>query len=142
MKATISFGCQALSKINEKATAKATNIPTIETKSVASPTNNFNGNETRKSSCRKREMRMDKNMMMEMIEQIIATASEIMKTVKLLRFMKIGVPVSPLPPGTVKAAAKTMVAIKVATSMQEVAVLRAAPDTLSNDFGIISFSTW
>nr|GLL49117.1 hypothetical protein CR513_04767 [Ipomoea trifida] len=142
MKATISFGCQALSKIKEKATAKATNIPTIETKSVVSPTNNFNGNDTRKSSCRKREMRMDKNMMMEMIEQIIATASEIMKTVKLLRFMKTGVPVSPLPPGTVKAAAKTMVAIKVATSMQEVAVLRAAPDTLSNDFGIISFSTW
>nr|GLL49116.1 hypothetical protein CFOL_v3_17882 [Ipomoea trifida] len=60
-------------------------------------------------------MRMDKNVRIDTIEKIIATASDIVKTVKLVRFINLGMPVlSSLPPGAVKAAENATVAIKAA----------------------------
>ncbi|KAG5621858.1 hypothetical protein H5410_007076 [Solanum commersonii] len=60
---------------------------------------------------------------MEMIELNRATASDMTKTTNPLNFSNIGIPLSSLlPPGTVKPAAKTIVAIKVATIIQEFAV--------------------
>ncbi|KAK6797040.1 hypothetical protein RDI58_004741 [Solanum bulbocastanum] len=65
---------------------------------------------------------MDKNIIMEMIELNRTTASDMTKTTNPLNFSNIGIPLSPLLPPTVKPAAKAIVAIKVATIIQEFAV--------------------
>ncbi|KAK6779204.1 hypothetical protein RDI58_021388 [Solanum bulbocastanum] len=66
---------------------------------------------------------MDKNIMMETIELNSATASDITKTINPFEFSNIGIPLLLLlPPGTVKPTANTIVAIKLATSIQEFAV--------------------
>nr|GMD95017.1 hypothetical protein CRG98_027575 [Ipomoea batatas] len=75
-------------------------------------------------------MRMDKNVRIDTIEKIIATASDIVKTVKLARFINMGIPVwSSLPPGAVKAAENATVAIKKA-GLEKSAVVEAAARNL------------
>ncbi|KAG5621860.1 hypothetical protein H5410_007078 [Solanum commersonii] len=86
---------------------------------------------------------------MERIELNSATASDMTKTLNALNSSNIGIPVSLLlPPGTVKPAAKTIVAIKVATIIQEFAVsfIHLSPSFSSSSkssgsIRVISFST-
>ncbi|KAK2441044.1 ankyrin repeat-containing protein ITN1 [Trifolium repens] len=60
------------------------------------------------------------NTTREVIEEKKATASDQINTLNLLFGKNIGVPLSwLLPPGTVIAAAKVIVAIRIATNMQE-----------------------
>lgn len=110
-------------KIKKKARTKATIIVIIATKRNKSPQINFLGNDLRKSSMENREVRMDKKERIEEVEEAKDTASAMAKILNKVSRTKIGIPVPcPLPPGTVKAAAKTTVAIRVATSMHEFAV--------------------
>ena len=94
-------------------------MPAIEMKSVVSPNTNFDGNDTRKSISVKRDVRIDKKINIEEEEENSAIASDMKNTLNQILFKRIGVPVSwLLPPGTVKAAAKTTVVINVATIIQ------------------------
>lgn len=81
------------------------------------------GSDTRKSSSAYLEVRIERKITIEIDEEKRATASDNRKTLNHSLFLKMGNPVvSSIPPGTVKGAAKTTVAIKVETSMHEVAV--------------------
>lgn len=110
-------------KTMKNAAENTTIIAAIDTKSVASPISNFLGNRRRKSFSVYREVRMDKKFTIDAEDDTSDIASDMAKILKETFSRKKGNPVSPLlPPGTVKAAAKTTVAISVATSMQDVAV--------------------
>ena len=67
---------------------------------------------------------MDKNIIIEAEEENSATESDITKIKNHFFLRNVGTPVSLFcPPGRVKTAVKTTVAMSVATSMHEVAVL-------------------
>ena len=120
-KVIITKGNHAISllKTTKQVALKATNMPTIEMKSVVSPNTNFNGNDQRKSISAKRDVRIDKNTNIEVEDDNSAIASNMKNTLNQIFFKRRGVPVPGLrPPGTAKAPAKTTVVISVATSMQ------------------------
>lgn len=107
----------------EKLALKAISIVAIEKKSVVRPMINLFGNVSTKSSSAYREVRIDKNIKIEVTDENRASASDIEKIKKDLSLRKTGVPVSCLlPPGTVKMAANITVVISVATSMHDEAV--------------------
>ncbi|KAJ0577225.1 hypothetical protein HanIR_Chr05g0233581 [Helianthus annuus] len=108
---------------------------TIERKSVASPNNSFLGNDSKKSRSAYRDVRIAKNMRIEVDEDIKETASAITKIMRAGSLRKKGIPVSWLyPPGTVKAAAKTIVVMRVATTMHSDAVCFIQSSPLFTNF--------
>ena len=58
----------------------------MEMKSVLSPNTNFDGNDTRKSICAKRDVRIDKNINMEVEEDNSAIASDMKNTLNQILF--------------------------------------------------------
>ena len=121
VKAIITTGSRRVSllKIKKQVALKATTMPAMEMKSVVSPNTYFADKDTRKSISVKRDVRIDKNINIEVEEDNSAIASDMKNTLNQILSERVGVPVSGLlPPGTVKAAAKTTVVISVATSMQ------------------------
>jgi propanediol dehydratase large subunit len=84
----------ALVYTKKKVALKATIMPAMEMKSVASPIINFEGNDFKKSSSVQRDMRIDKNITIEVEEEHSVIASEMKNTINQLLFTKIGVPVS------------------------------------------------
>nr|GMD03239.1 hypothetical protein CTI12_AA390800 [Ipomoea batatas] len=71
-----------------------------------------------------RDVRMDKNISVEVTEENRAMASDTAKITNNLSWRKIGFPVPLLsPPGTVRIAANMIVVIRVATSMHDDAIL-------------------
>ena len=73
---------------------KATTTPTVEMKSAVSPHTNIDGNDTRKSICVKRDVRIDKNSNAEVEDDNSAIASNMKNTLNQILFKRIGVPVS------------------------------------------------
>lgn len=73
---------------------KATTMPAIEVKSVVSPNTNLPGNDSRKSFSVQRDVRIDKNINIEVEEDNNAIASEMKNTVNQFFLKKIGVPFS------------------------------------------------
>ena len=73
---------------------KATTMPTIEMKSAVSPHTNFDGSETKKSICVKRDVRIDKNTNIKVEDDDSAIASDMKNTLNRILFKRIGVPVS------------------------------------------------
>ncbi|GMH23314.1 hypothetical protein Nepgr_025157 [Nepenthes gracilis] len=74
-------------------------------------------------------------MRTDIIDDKSANASETIKTINDVLLKKIGKPLlSSLPPGTENAAAKTTVAMRVATSMQDLAVSFIHFSPLSSNF--------
>ncbi|PKI52043.1 hypothetical protein CRG98_027575 [Punica granatum] len=79
----------------------------------ANPNINLFGSTRRKSSSAYRAVRIDKNIKMAVVEEKRAKASDAANNMKTCLFKNSGVPLpSTLPPGTVKAAAKTTVAMR------------------------------
>ena len=85
-KVIITKGNHAISllKTTKQVALKATNMPTIEMKSVVSPNTNFNGNDQRKSISAKRDVRIDKNINIEEEEETSAIASDMKNTLNHL----------------------------------------------------------
>ena len=81
---TIGSGAISLLKAKRLVVLKATSMPAIETKSVASPNTNFNGNDTRKSISVKRDVRIDRNINIEEEEKTSAIASDMKNTLNHL----------------------------------------------------------
>ncbi|GKA44172.1 protein-L-isoaspartate O-methyltransferase 1 isoform X2 [Tanacetum coccineum] len=107
----------------KKLALKATIMLIIERKSVERPQISLLGNDSMNSRSAKLDVRIDKNMRIEVEEEIKETASAITKTMRDGFPLKKGIPVSWLyPPGSVKAAANAMVAMMVATTIHWVAV--------------------
>lgn len=106
----------------KKVTLKAAIIVTIETNNPIKPVMSFKGNDLRKSCSAYREVRIDKNISIEVEELNKDRALHKEKTIKEAWFTKTGVPLLSTPPGRVKAAAKTTVAMRVATTEQDCAV--------------------
>ncbi|PKI32873.1 hypothetical protein CRG98_046737 [Punica granatum] len=74
----------------------------------ANPNINLFGRARRKSSSAYRAVRIDKNIKMAVVEEKRANASDAANNMKTCSFKNSGMPLpSTLPPGTVKAAAKT-----------------------------------
>ena len=61
-------------------------MPSMEMKSVLSPNTIFDGNDTRKSICVKRDVRIDKNINMEVEEYNSAIASDMKNTLNQILF--------------------------------------------------------
>jgi len=119
----IEYRSNLLLKTRKNVAIKATIIAPIDMKSVASPIINLLGNVQRKFRSAYREVRIDKKVSKDEAEVTSDIASDMAKNLNAVSLRKTGVPVScKLPPGKVKAAAKTTVAISVATSMHESAV--------------------
>ena len=115
--------CNLSLKTRKNAATKAPIIAPIDIKSVVSPIINLLGNDQRKFCSAYREVRIDKKVIKDEAEVTRDIASDMTKNLNAGFSRKTGVPVSCiLPPGKVKAAAKTTVAISVATSMHESAV--------------------
>ncbi|CAK9149232.1 unnamed protein product [Ilex paraguariensis] len=70
----------------------------------------------------KREVRMDKNIIKEELDEKRASASDIAKTLKPVYLEKLGRPSPLFPPGTVIAAENTTVTISAATIVHDVDV--------------------
>lgn len=108
----------------KKVALNATSIDAIEQKRVIKPSINLFGRDSRKSSSAYRDVRMDKNINIEVTDENRAKASDMAKIMKDLKPKKIGVPSSlSFPPGTVKIAANITVVMRVATSIHDEAVL-------------------
>ncbi|CAB4313707.1 unnamed protein product [Prunus armeniaca] len=106
----------------------------MEMKSDASPTINFNGKDLRKLFSAYHDVRMYKNISMEVEEEKRATPSDIAKIRNAVSFTKFGAPVlSAIPPGMLNAAENTTVAIMFATSMHEFAVFFIHDSPLCNN---------
>ncbi|KAK0594941.1 hypothetical protein LWI29_002006 [Acer saccharum] len=102
---------------------KAIIIAAMAKKRDPRPIINFFGNDSRKSSTAYRAVKIAKNISREVREENRPSASEIANNVNAFVRKKIGIPLSStLPPGTVKAAANSTVAIRAETSMQELEV--------------------
>lgn len=102
---------------------KARTIEMMDTNNASSPIISFDGNLVRKSSSAYREVRIDKNITIDVTDEKRATEFDKINMSNHNFFLNLGKPiVSSLPPGTVKAAAKTTVAISVATSIHDDAV--------------------
>lgn len=98
-------------------------IAIMETNNAKSPNISLEGNDTRKSSSAYLDVKIDKKITIDVEEEHSATASDRINILNQFIFRRIGSPDTSLfPPGTVKAAAKTTVAINVATSIHDVAV--------------------
>ena len=106
----------------------------MEMKSDASPTINFNGKDLRKSFSAYREVRMYKNISVEVEEEKSAIPSDMTKMRNAVSFRNFGAPVlSAIPPGMLNAAENTTVVIMVATSMHEFAVFFIHDSPLCNN---------
>ncbi|KAL5824365.1 hypothetical protein ACOSQ3_020428 [Xanthoceras sorbifolium] len=106
-----------------KVAPKAIIIDAMAKKREPRPIINFLGNDSRKSSIAYRAVRIAKNINREVKEENIPSASEMANTMNAFVCKNIGIPLSfTLPPGIVKAAANSTVAMSVETSMQELAV--------------------
>ena len=101
---------------------KAVIIDVMEMNRVRRPIINLFGKAYRKSSSAYRAVRIDKNVRMAAVDEKRERASETAKMMKAFSTVKIGYPLSPFPPGTVMAAAKTTVAMSAATTEHEFAV--------------------
>ena len=103
--------------------SKAIIIAAMAMKREPRPIINFFGSDSRKSSSSYRAVRIAKNINRDDKEENRPNASEIANIMNAFVCKKIAIPLSLLlPPGTVKAAANSTVAISVETSMQELAV--------------------
>lgn len=119
----VRFHAKLQSGIKNSVALKDMTILFMETNKANSPNISLEGSDTRKSSSAYLEVRIERKITIEIDEEKRATASDNRKTLNHSLFLKMGNPVvSLIPPGTVKGAAKTTVAIKVETSMHEVAV--------------------
>ncbi|KAM2853231.1 hypothetical protein FF1_023842 [Malus domestica] len=95
----------------------------IDKKRVKRPIIIFVGKDLLKSSSEKRDVRIPKNMIIEVVEEKSETASETINVVTTFLVKNVGRPVfSSFPPGTVNAAANIMVTMRAPTTVQEVAV--------------------
>lgn len=95
----------------------------MDTNNARSPNISFNGKAVQKSSSAYREVRIDKNITIDVTDEKRATEFDKINMSNQNFFPNLGKPFASLfPPGTVKAAAKTTVAISVATSIHDVAV--------------------
>ena len=91
-------------------------VAATEMKSNMKPNVSFLGSEARKSSSSKGDVRMERNVTTEVKEQVKERTSRAVKDMKRGEWSRIGKPLlSLVPPGTVKAAAKTTVATRTAT---------------------------
>ena len=114
---------------------KTTIIAAIEKNRVKIPRTNFMGNVQRKSSSANRAVRIDKKVIIEHEEHTRDMGSNMENIMNETFLTKFGDPVSSLrPPGTVKAAAKTTVAIRVATIMHDSAVFFIHSSPFTNKF--------
>ncbi|GAV92194.1 hypothetical protein CFOL_v3_35575 [Cephalotus follicularis] len=86
---------------------------------VARPIINLKGRDFKKSSSAYFAVRIDKNINREVRDDKRASASEMINTSNAFLPKKIVTPSLLLPPGTVNAAGKTTLEIRVATTMQE-----------------------
>ena len=95
-KAIITIGSDAISllKTKQQVALKATSMPAIEIKSALTPNSNFAGNDTRKSISVKCDVRIDKNINIDVEEETSAIASDMKNTRNQILFKKIGIPVS------------------------------------------------
>ena len=111
---------------------KAIIMVAIDTKSNIRPVMSFKGNDMRKSLSAYREVRIDRNIRTEAVEENNDIAFNVANTTKLGLFSKTALPLSSTPPGSWKAAENTTVAIKVATRAHDSAVffIHASPLTL------------
>ena len=99
---------------------KATIMAPIDRKRVKKPTINFVGKDVRKSSSAKRDVRIPKNTMTEVVEEHSDIISATIKVLNALLCKYNGIPVLPsIPPGTVTAAANIIVMTSAAISAEE-----------------------
>ncbi|TXG48380.1 hypothetical protein EZV62_027674 [Acer yangbiense] len=104
---------------------KTTIIAAIDMNRVKIPRTNFMGNSQRKSSSANRAVRIDKKVIIEHEEHTRDMGSNMENIMNETFLRTFGEPVPSLtPPGTVKAAAKATVAIRVATIMHDSAMWR------------------
>lgn len=109
---------------------KATIIVAMETNRDVKPTISLKGSNLRKSLSAYRDVRMDRNINMDVEAANNEIAFDIAKTLKDISLNRIGNPLlSSLPPGKVNAAVKTTVVISVATRVHDSAVffIHASP---------------
>lgn len=95
-------------------------METIDTKSNVNPSKSLLGNSFLKSFSWYRDMRMDRNMTMDVTEEHRAKSDEMAKMSKTGKFSRVGLPVTSLmPPGTVVAVAKATVAMRAPITEQD-----------------------
>lgn len=112
------------SKDKNKVVQKATIMAAIERNSVVIATISMRGKECKKSFSWYLDVRMDKSIKIEVEDENIPMPSDMANTLKNGSFNKSGTPtLLSTPPGTVKAAVNTTVAISVATTKHELEVL-------------------
>lgn len=112
---------------------KATIIVAMDTNKDDKPTISLKGSNFIKSLSAYRDVRIDRNINMDVAEANNETALDIANTLNAASFNRIGDPsLSSLPPGKVKAAVKTTVAMSVATSVHDSAVffIHSSPSNL------------
>ena len=103
---------------------KVTKIDNMDMKSEVSPSKSFLGKSWAKSFSWRLDVRMARNMTVEVTEKQRAMSDEIAKIWKAGCCSRIGFPLPSLvPPGTAVDVAKATVAMSVATTEHEVAVL-------------------
>lgn len=112
-----------LPKTRYSVALKAIIMDVMERNKVTKPIINLFGREYRKSPSEYRAVRMDKNINKEAVDEKRERASETANTINAVLVEKIGKPLSLLfPPGTVMEAAKAIVAMRAAATVQEFAV--------------------
>ncbi|GKB74167.1 hypothetical protein Tco_0935579 [Tanacetum coccineum] len=95
-----------------------------ESNKVQRPISNRLGKLTKKSSSAKRAVRIDRNTNNAVLDAISEIAYDTAKIANAMFFVNKGMPVSELlPPGTVIAAANTMVVISAAVMLHDSAVV-------------------
>ena len=103
-----------------KVVPKTTIMVTMEKNKVPRPIINLVGNDLRKSSSLYRDVRIPRNTRAEVADENNDKASDIMKTTKKWLLKSKGFPVSTLrPPGIASATENIMVAMRVATTLQD-----------------------
>ncbi|KAL7591478.1 hypothetical protein Lser_V15G33250 [Lactuca serriola] len=111
-------------KTRNNVALKATIIAVVEINKAQIPISNRLGRLTRKSISAKRAVRMDKNTSNAVLDANSEIASDIAKIEKAMSFLNKGAPVvSLVPPGTVIAAANTIVVISAAVMLHDSAVV-------------------
>ena len=106
-------------KTRNKIAPKATIMADVEINNAQRPTINRLGKLNKKSCSEKRVVRIDKNTSNVIVDVNSETASDIAKIMKAISCVNKGVPFSwLLPPGTVIAAANTIVVISAAVMLQ------------------------
>lgn len=105
-----------------RAAQKATIMATMEMKREERPIISFTGNHVRNFFSAYSDVRIPRNVNTEVVAKKSEIESDTMKTMSRLSFNNVGIPLSLLPPGIVKAAANMMVTTRALTNELDVAI--------------------